>query len=287
MVASSEYVEKILGELSQASKANRDTPGRQGSVVVLPDAPGTEVLISGDLHGHRANFLALQKAAALDTHPQRHLVLQEVCHGGPTYPSGGCMSHKTLEDVARLKVRYPQRVHFLLGNHELSELTDYPIQKNKQILNLQFRLGMQQMYGMETDRVRQAYAEFFLSCPLAVRLPRGIFVCHSIPERVDRNEFDVSIFSREIAPADVQCHTEVFDLVWGRDYRAENAAAFAKLVGAQLLINGHEPCPEGFSVPSPFQVILDCCNRPAAYVLLPTDRPLTQDDVVKRIELLA
>jgi len=286
MVASNEYIEKVIGQLSEASKANWDTPGREGSVVRLPNDPGTEVLISGDLHGNRANFLAIQKAAALDEHPYRHLVLQEVCHGGPTYPTGGCMSHKTLEDVARLKTEYPDRVHFLLGNHELSELTDYPIQKNRQILNLQFRLGMQQMYGLETDRVRQAYAQFFLSCPLAVRLSGGVFVCHSIPEGVDRTGFDVSIFSRTLGPADMQQRSEVFDLVWGRDYRAENAAAFAKLVQAQVLINGHEPCPKGFAVPNPHQVILDCCNRPAAYVLLPCDQPLNQEQVIERIKIV-
>ena len=57
------------------------------------------------------------------------------------------MSHAILEDIARLKVRYPDRVHFLLGNHELAELTDYPIQKNKQMLNVLFRMGLEQMYG--------------------------------------------------------------------------------------------------------------------------------------------
>ncbi len=46
------------------------------------------------------------------------------------------MSHTMLEDVAKLKTQYPERVHFLLGNHELSELTEYPIQKNKQMLNM-------------------------------------------------------------------------------------------------------------------------------------------------------
>ena len=59
--------------------------------------------------------------------------------------------HAILEDVARLKVRFPDRVHFLLGNHELAELTDYPIQKNRQMLNVLFRMGLGQMYGPESD----------------------------------------------------------------------------------------------------------------------------------------
>ena len=88
-----------------------------------------------------------------------------------------------LEDVARLKVKYPERVHFLLGNHELAEMTDYPIQKNKQMLNLLFRLGLQQMYGPAAEQgprgVPAVPAE-------AARWPSGcrsgVFISHSVPE---------------------------------------------------------------------------------------------------------
>ena len=91
-------------------------------------------------------------------------------------------------------------MHFLLGNHELAELTDYPIQKNRQMLNLLFRLGMQQMYGPATEKVREAYLPFIHSCPLAVRLPGGVFVCHSIPERCDARPFDRTVFTRALEP---------------------------------------------------------------------------------------
>ena len=51
-------------------------------------------MVTGDLHGHRRNFNLIRRIAASDNIPERHLVLQEVCHGGPTYPqNGGCMSH--------------------------------------------------------------------------------------------------------------------------------------------------------------------------------------------------
>ena len=68
------------------------------------------------------------------------------------------------------------------SSDELAELTDYPIQKNKQMLNLMFRLGLQQMYGPATEKVRQSYFPFLRSCPLAVRLPGGVLVTHSIEE---------------------------------------------------------------------------------------------------------
>jgi len=288
MVASIAYIENIIATFGRASEANRNTPGREGNLVVLSPELADEVMITGDLHGHRRNFNLIKRIAALAGHPRRHLVLQEVCHGGPAYPqNGGCMSHTLLEDVAKLKVEHPQRVHFLLGNHELAEMTDYPIQKNKQMLNLLFRLGLQQAYGPAADKVRQAFFPFLRSCPLGLWLPGGVFVSHSVPEDVDTRPFDKTIFHRELDEGEFFERTSVFHLVWGRDYRQENARAFADLMGAKVLINGHEPCPEGFSAPNNTQIIIDCCTDRACYVILPTDRQWTQAEILGRIEKLA
>jgi hypothetical protein len=287
MVASAQYVENIVAAFGQATEANWQTPGRQGNVVALTPELAGEVMVTGDLHGNRRNFNLIKNVAALEKHPGRHLVLQEVCHGGATYPqNGGCMSHTILEDVARLKVKFPGRVHFLLGNHELAELTDYPIQKNKQMLNLLFRLGLQHMYGPAAERVRDAFLSFLQSLPLAVRLPHGVFISHSVPEAVDKRPFDVGIFDRRLEAADLTERTGVFQLVWGRDYRPANARAFAALVGATVLVNGHEPCLEGFTTPNDMQVVIDCCGEKACYAILPVDRPLSQADVVGRVQRL-
>ncbi len=287
MVATVEYIEKIIATFDAASEANWQTEAREGNTIVLDPDSAEDVMLTGDVHGHRRNFNLIRRIADLDKHPRRHLVLQEVCHGGPTYPAnGGCMSHTILEDVAKLKIQYGNRVHFLLGNHELSEITDYPIQKNKQMLNLLFRLGLQQMYGSAADKIREAFTPFIQSCPLAACLPGGVFVSHSIPENIDPQRFDRTIFARRLDPQEYYERGDVFDLVWGRDYREENAEAFAKLVGAEVLINGHEPCPEGFSVPNRRQIILDCCSDKAAYVILRTDQKLSQEEIVRRIQML-
>lgn len=287
MVATIEYIEKIIATYGEAADANRATPARQGNVVALTSEFADEVMVTGDLHGHRGNFNALKKIADLAQNPRRHLILQEVCHGGPTYPSnGGCMSHTLLEDVAKLKTQYPQQVHFILGNHELAELTDYPIQKNKQMLNLLFRLGLQQAYGAATEKIREAYSSFLLTCPLGARLPNGVLITHSVPENVDVRPFDPSLFTRQLDSSEFYERTAIFDLVWGRDYREENARAFAERTGAKVLLNGHEPCPEGFSTPNSFQVILDCCAEKACYVILPVEGKLTQEKIVKRIQRL-
>jgi hypothetical protein len=300
MVASIAYIENIVATFGRASEANRQTPGREGNLIVLTPELADEVMITGDLHGHRRNFNLIKRIAALESHPRRHLVLQEVCHGGPTYPqNGGCMSHTLLEDVAKLKVAYPDRVHFLLGNHELAELTDYPIQKNKQMLNLLFRLGLQQMYGPATDKVRESFFPFLRSCPLALRSRRwgvqdppsnercGMFVSHSVPEYVDLRQFDTTIFTRDLDEGDFFGRGAIFQLVWGRDYRQENARAFADQVGAEVLINGHEPCPDGFSAPNDTQIIIDCCGEQACYVVLSTDRQWNQAEIIEQIKRLA
>lgn len=288
MVASIEHIESVIDNYRKATDLNWDHSGRRGQVVVLTSEMADEVMVTGDLHGNRRNFNLIRQTADLANNPRRHLILQEVCHGGPTYPqNGGCMSHAMLEDVAKLIVQFPGRVHFILGNHELAEMTDYPIQKNQQMLNLMFRLGLQQVFGPATEKVREAYIPFLQSCPLAVRLPEGIFISHSVPEEVDTRQFDASIFKRKVDSAEYHQRGAVFDLVWGRDYRQENARAFADLVEANVLINGHEPCPEGFNRPNPTQVILDCCSEKGSYVILPVGQQLSQDEVVERVKRLA
>lgn len=287
MVASLEYIEKTIAAYEKATELNLSTPGREGTVVVVDEEMADEVMITGDLHGNRRNYNLIRKTAALERHPRRHLVLQEVCHGGPTYPAnGGCTSHAMLEDVARLKVEFPERVHFLLGNHELAEMTDYPIRKNHRMLNLMFGLGMQFAYGPAADKVRQAFIPFLQSCPLAIRMPGGIFISHSVPERVDERHFDRTVFTREVDSSEYYTRTGIFELVWGRDYRQANADAFARLVDAKVLINGHEPCSDGYNVPNTLQIVLDCCGEIGCYVILRPGQPLSQAEIVQRIRRL-
>jgi hypothetical protein len=280
MPAPTAVAEQVIRDCRAAAAIQRQHPARRGNVVLLDPTAGDEVFITADLHGQRLNFQRLVRMADLLQHPRRHLVLQEVCHGGPEYPGGGCMSHLLLEDVARLTVEFPGRVHFLLSNHELAELTDYPIFKSRKMLNLMFRCGVQEMYGPAADEVRAAYADFIASCPLAIRVTPSVFLSHSLPEHVDRDGFDVEVLDRPLTPADLRSGGAAFRLVWGRDYRPANADAFAQLVHAELLIQGHEPCKTGCDSPNPRQLILDCCNSHAAYLRLPIGQRVTRESAL-------
>src|SRR5262245_22163301 len=288
MPASSESVAHILSLCQQATEANRACPSRHGNVIDLNNNSADEVMVVADLHGNRLNFQKLLAIADLANHPRRHLIMQEVCHGGPEYPgeSGGCMSHLLLEDCIRLKTEFPERFHFLLSNHELAELGDFPICKSRRMLNVLFRCGINELYGAAGKQIHDAYLEFLASCPLAVRLPEGIFISHSCPDYCDRQPFDVSIFERALSCVDYTAGTPAFRLVWGRDFRAANADAFAHQVGADVLIHGHEPCEAGYSAPNKRQVILDGCCSQATYLILPVGPKLSQADVIGRIKSL-
>src|SRR5262245_39179082 len=160
---------KLLHTLHQAVQAFRNTPGRQGRFIQLADVDS--VFVVGDLHGHVANFKRVLDLAELAKHPRRHLVLQELIHGSQRYPNdGGDQSHRLLDLLAALKCQYPNRVHMLLGNHELSQWTDHDISKNDdEHLNDLFQLGVRTAYGDKADEIYQAYCELFAALPVGIR----------------------------------------------------------------------------------------------------------------------
>lgn len=286
MPATAGDAEKTIELAKAATQANRATPSRQGNLIRLQPSDGKDILVSADLHGHFENFDHILAVADLENHPQRHLILQEVCHGGPTYNgTTACKSHRMLEAVTALKVRYPDRVRFILSNHELAEATAYPITKDGKMLGLIFRMGLTEAYGDDADRVHDALSEFITSCPLGVWLPGDILVTHSAPESVDFEGFDNDVFERPLQDYDFNEDGEVFRLVWGRDYRDINADAFADAVGAQMFIHGHTPCELGYDAPNSRQLILDCSARPAAIALLPLRGSLTQQDLISLIQV--
>lgn len=289
MTCSCNIVDAVIANYQEAARINRELPIRKGNLVELPLTPGGDVLAAADLHGDRLNFDRLEQLADLANHPLRHLILQEVCHGGPTYPGGnGCMSHLMLEDCAQLIVRFPGRVHYLLSNHELAELTDFAICKGNRMLNVAFRAGMCQLYGAASDAVRTAMTTFLRSCPLGIRIGERLLMTHSLPEHLDSPEckFDWTVFDRELRDEELLPGGSVFRLVWGRDFRPANAALFAKKMNAQVLINGHEPTSTGFDLPNPTQIVLDSCHEHGCYAMLPLDRPLSHAEVLARVHSL-
>ena len=85
---------------------------RRGNVVHLP-AEGN-LIITGDIHGHLRNFERIVAFADLPNNPDRHIILQEIIHGGPEDSQGGCLSYKLLFEAISYKLEFPDQVHMIM-----------------------------------------------------------------------------------------------------------------------------------------------------------------------------
>jgi hypothetical protein len=279
--------ERLLFTLRRAMQAFRAAPGRRGRFVQLSGGPEADVLVAGDMHGNLENFRRLLLRADLAKNPQRHLVLQEVIHGPFYYPDGNDKSHQLLDLVCALKVQYPQRVHFLLGNHELAQATNCLVLKKDADQNRLFHQGVLTAYGRRGEEVYAAYLELLAVVPVALRTDNRVYLSHSLPSATRLEAFNpVALEQEPSATADLVVGGSIHSLVWGRDTRAENVQAFLHKVDAALLISGHIPCEEGFEVPNDRQLILDSLGYPAAFVLFPLHRPLTHAELVGMVGVL-
>jgi hypothetical protein len=272
--------QKVLATVRRATQLFRETPGRAGSVI-RPDA-AEDVLVVGDLHGNLNAFRQALALADLAKKPGRHLVLQELVHGSAFYPDeGGDKSHQLVDLVCALKCQFPDRVHLILGNHELSEMTGRPIAKNGVALNALFRRGIETAYGSRADEIEGAYHELFAALPLAIRSPNRVFVCHTLPNGDKLDDLDLSVLhTGEWPPESLIRGGSVYALTWGRDTSPETVDRFAGMVDADLFVTGHQPCEEGFQQPNLRQVIIDGTDPYPTYCLFPANGPLTIEGLV-------
>src|ERR1051326_7794651 len=182
---------KLLTTVCRARELTSATPGRRGRIVELDDA--ADVLVAGDLHGNIANFQLLLKAANLVAHPHRHLVMQELIHGIYRYADGSDKSHQAVDLWCALKCQYPNRVHFIPGNHELSQWTNRPIAKAEVDLNAGFFDGVRTAYGKHGEAIYTAYLELVKSLPVALRTPNRVYLCHSLPTPAAMPDFNPAV----------------------------------------------------------------------------------------------
>jgi hypothetical protein len=276
----------MLTYLRQAIALVRGTPGRHGHLIELQDC--TEILVAGDLHGHVGHFQVMLKEADLANNPTRHFVLQELIHGKFRYPKGGDKSHQLVDLFAALKVQFPKRVHYLPGNHELAQWTGRPVLKADENLNAVFEEGVTEAYGTEFGpQIYALYLEMFQELPVVLKAPNRVLICHSLPSARALPTFNpFRLVAEEYEPADLQPGGAVHSILWGRDTARENAIAFLDMMDADFLISGHIASEQGYATPSDKQLILDCAENPAGFVLFPTDRPLTLAEVPSCVRII-
>lgn len=280
-MSSRDDIDRLVIQVKEAARNLLENPLRHGNLIRLRDG---EVMVTGDLHGDLRAFNRIVELADLAARPRRHLILQELIHHKESPQV--CPSCLLIEEAVRLVNRFPERVHILMGNHEMAELTGRPILKNGNVLNDAFERGLLQRYGERSGEVEMYFQALWRSLALAARTPNRVFISHSTPKRRWLEDFDVSVLDRPLEGADVERPGPAYALVWGRDFSDEAADEFAQMVDVDFFVVGHTPCPDGFDVPNRRHVVLDSQGPAAACLMLEVQGSLTLEEIVGRIRPL-
>jgi hypothetical protein len=237
----------------QATVANRDSQFRDGSTDWLPEQG--RVIMTGDLHDNTLNLRRIMKLAELDESPDHHVILHEVIHG-PDQIDGRDMSIITLMRIAALKVRYPDQLHLMQSNHELSQAGQGNITKDGKSVVDAFDKGVDHLFGGDADEVRKQITRFIFSYPLAVRCPKGILFSHSLPSPRQLGGFDTTILDRKVSKKDYDRGNSAYSMVWGRDQNEDVVESLRFSWGVKWFVTGHQPAPFGHEVAAGSVIIL-------------------------------
>lgn len=270
----------VFKDLKDAARLTLGSSLRAGNVINLP-ANG-EVMVTGDLHGDIEAFGRIVEIAALGENPQRHLVLQELVHGRDSL-DGACTSCILTEMAARLIMRFPSRVHLLMGNHEMAQFTGRVVMKDGHVLNRILDETAAARYNHRKEEALAYFEGFWKSLPLAARTQNRVFMSHSTPSSRRMGEFDLGVLSRPLDEADFARGGAAYALLWGRDFSQEAAGKLTQLLDTDFIIVGHTSCPDGYSAPNGVHIVLDSQGPAGTYMLLPLEGPLTYEELIGRI----
>ncbi len=234
----------IIDLLNKGVEANNTDRFRRGSLIHLPTEGS--LIITGDIHGHRRNFERIVAFADLEGNPDRHIILQEIIHGGPQDSKGDCLSYKLLFDAVRYKLSFPDRVHIIMGNHDTAFISNSEVMKNGKGMNRSMRSALAREFQEGAPDIVLAINGFLLSQPLAVRCDNRIWLSHSLPNGRFIDKFDRQIMDRPLEISDCEKPGSAYLLTWGRKHSQATLGRMAMLFDVNIFILGHQPQEEGW-----------------------------------------
>jgi len=237
--------QKIIDLLNNGAQASGADKFRDGNLICLP-ASGT-LIATGDLHGHRRNFERIISFADLANNPDRHIVFQEIIHGGPEDAQGGCLSYKLLFDVIDYKLTFPDRVHIIMGNHDTSFISNSRVMKDGKEMNASMRSALEREFCKAGADIQAAIGRYLLSQPLALRSEKKMWLSHSLPSESYINQFDKQILDRELQVSDITKPGSAYLLTWGRKISRSVLDKMGSLFDVDIFILGHQPQLQGWS----------------------------------------
>ena len=218
---------------------------RRGNVVHLP-AEGN-LIITGDIHGHLRNFERIVAFADLPNNPDRHIILQEIIHGGPEDSQGGCLSYKLLFEAIRYKLKFPDQVHMIMGNHDTAFINNSEVMKDGKEMNRAMRQAIEREFKQASDDIALAIRQFLFSQPLAIRCNNRIWISHSLPSDRAIDKFEPKILERQLKINDVVRPGSAYLLTWGRKHSQAILDKLAGIFDIDLFILGHQPQEKGWN----------------------------------------
>ena len=259
----------------QAATLNADDDRRRGNVVYL--GSGCRVIATGDIHGNREALNRIIRFADLAGEPNTRLILQEIIHGPIDARTGHDRSIEVLLRAARLKIAHPRQVLFLMGNHDVAELTGNEISRAGQPSCKTFAAGVAFAFGEAAIEVIDAMKEFLYSLPLAVVCPNNVMVSHSLPSPGRITDECFEVLERPYGPGDMGRGGGLYEWTWGRRHTEEMVADFARKMTVDYFILGHVHCPDGYNRVTPQAITLACDHARGCILPFDTDSPLTDE----------
>ena len=277
--------QKILDSLNAGIQLLREDKFRRGNLISLP-AVGN-LIVTGDIHGHRRNFERICTFADLDNNPDNHVLLQEIIHGGPQDPHGGCLSYKLLFDVVEYKLKFPDRVHIIMGNHDTIFINDGSVIKDGVELNRSMTEAIDRQFGAVAEEIKYTMKQFLLSLPLAVRCENRIWLSHSLPNDRYVDKFDSEILDGQLKAEDLLKPGSAYLLTWGRNHTQPLLDRMAQLLDVDIFVLGHQPQEQGWTQAGDNLIIIASNHNHGC--LLPVDlgKSYTIDEMIDSIVPLA
>jgi hypothetical protein len=268
----------------QAATLNLEDPRRAGNVVTLKEA--SEVIVGGDIHGYRHGLAKIIDYAAVARHADRRLVLQEILHGALD-ADGYDRSAEVLLRAARLKVAQPHEVLFVLGNHDIAQMTGNEILRDGRPCCRGFTEGVWHAFGAEAEEVLAGIETFLMSLPMAVRCPNGVFISHSLPSPGRMEQAGLEILDRPFTREDFQRGRPVYEWLWGRGHTPEHLDALAERLAAEFFVLGHQHTDEGCLLLGPRAIVVISAGPRGCLMELPARTALDRNEPGQYIRRLA
>lgn len=267
MTTDTRNAQAVIELFEQAATILRDSPLRKGSIVRLP-ARG-RLLVTGDLHDNPIHLRKIIALAKLDKSPDHHVILHEMIHS-ERLVNGLDFSHRILIKAAELVVRFPDQVHPLLANHELSQLTGTGVTKGAGNNVALFDDGLAFAFGDDWESVSEAIKQFISGFGLALMSESGLFCSHSLPSPHLMPKFDATVIERELQPGDlIGPLGAAYLMLWGRSHTPAQIEQLAQLWGVKVFCIGHEHAETGYEIRGPRLVVLNSDHEYGA--VLPVD----------------